>query len=120
MRVKSLLPFSFIKSTLYIYIITGSMLFSHEKMQENAKLHDILHSFDTFFVNSYYIIGDFMYNYSPYPGGFFWFIVAIVLACMVVWHALLLLIFPFRFNAFILLVELLLLFFIIFKIIWPH
>ena len=61
-----------------------------------------------------------MYNKGPFFGGVFWFILALILACMVVWHALLLLIFPFRFNAFILLLEVLLLFLIIFKIIWPH
>ena len=96
------------------------MRFSHQKMQKNANLNHILHLFDTFTSYSYYTIGDIMYNHNPYPGGFFWFIIAIILSCMVVWHALLLLIFPFRFNAFVLLIELILLFCIIFKIIWPH
>lgn len=61
-----------------------------------------------------------MYNHGPFFGGFFWLIAALILSCMVVWHAILVFIFPFRFNAFILLLEVLLLFFVIARIIWPH
>ena len=62
-----------------------------------------------------------MYNNpNPFFGGFIWFLIAIILACMVFWHAILVLILPLRFNAFVLIVELILLYFIVLKIVWPH
>lgn len=68
-----------------------------------------------------------MYNNCPPPhppfnpfNGFFLFLAALVLAVMIFWQAILVLILPLRFNIFILLIELLLLFFIIYRIVWPH
>lgn len=57
--------------------------------------------------------------FNPF-NGFFLFIAGIVLAIMIFWQTLLVLIFPFRFNVFVLLIELALLFFIIYRVIWPH
>lgn len=59
-------------------------------------------------------------GFNNFFGGFFWFLFAIVISIMIFWQTLLVLIFPIRFNVFILLVELLLLFFIIYRIVWPH
>lgn len=59
------------------------------------------------------------YNFQPF-GGFFLFLAGLVLAVMIFWQTILVLILPLRFNVFILLVELCLLFFVIYRIVWPH
>jgi len=44
----------------------------------------------------------------------------ITLAILIFYQILITLIFPFRFNVFILLIEISLLFFFLFKIVWPY
>lgn len=67
-----------------------------------------------------------MYNNCPPPppfnpfNGFFLFLAALILSCMIFFQTILVLILPLRFNVFILLIEITLLFFIIYRIVWPH
>ena len=52
--------------------------------------------------------------------GFYKMISVIVLATMIFWQTILILIFPIRFNAFILLIEIILLFLVLRSIVWPN
>jgi len=60
-----------------------------------------------------------MCNNRGFFNGFFSFITVLILAGLIFYQTLITLILPFRFNIFILLVEICLLGFILFKIIWP-
>lgn len=61
-----------------------------------------------------------MKNKGFLNNGFYKMISVIVLATMIFWQTILILIFPIRFNALILLIEIILLFFILRSIIWPN
>ena len=54
------------------------------------------------------------------PGGFF-SIFAILILCMLIFYQVIItLILPFRFNIFILFVEIIILLFLLYRIIWPY
>ncbi len=52
--------------------------------------------------------------------GFFGLFFGLVLACMIFWQTIFVLIFPLRCNIFVLLIEVALFFFIVYRIVWPH
>lgn len=77
---------------------------------------------------TYNTIGDYMYNNRPCPppghpnrGGGFFSILAIFALCILIFYQLLItLILPLRFNIFILLLEIFILIFLLYRVIWPH
>lgn len=52
--------------------------------------------------------------------GFFSIITILILACLIFYQIIITLIIPLRFNIFILLIEVFLLFFVLARIIWPN
>lgn len=60
-----------------------------------------------------------MYNKKPGPSVIA-ILAVIFLAILIFYQTLITLILPFRFNLFILLIEIFILFFILFRIIWPY
>jgi hypothetical protein len=75
---------------------------------------------------TYNTIGDYMYNKGPCcpppnRGGGFLSILAIFALCILIFYQVILtLILPLRFNIFILLLEIFILIFLLYRIIWPH
>lgn len=67
---------------------------------------------------SYIIIGGFMKPFNCNNG--FTVIILFLLGILIFYQSIITLIFPFRFNIFILLIELCLFFFFLIRIIWPH
>ena len=61
-----------------------------------------------------------MCNNRGFFGGFFSIITVLILSGLIFYQSIITLIFPFRFNVFILLLEISLLVFILCKIIWPY
>ena len=59
-------------------------------------------------------------NHRGFFKGFFSIISVLILACLIFYQTIITLILPFRFNIFILLIEVVLLFFILYRIIWPY
>jgi len=53
-------------------------------------------------------------------GGLFTIIAIFVLSVLIFYQVIITLILPFRFNIFILFIEVLLLFFLLYRIVWPH
>ncbi|MBQ3021084.1 MAG: hypothetical protein IJD92_02525 [Bacilli bacterium] len=60
-----------------------------------------------------------MCNNKGFFHGFFSIITVLILSCLIFYQTIITLILPFRFNIFILLIEVFLLFFVLYKIIWP-
>jgi len=60
-----------------------------------------------------------MCNNRGFFNGFFSIITVLILSCLIFYQVIITLILPLRFNIFILLIEVFLLFFILYKIIWP-
>lgn len=78
---------------------------------------------------TYNTIGDYMYNNGPCcpppnhkgRGGGFFTILAIFALCILIFYQLIItLILPLRFNIFILLLELFILTFLLYRVVWPH
>ena len=59
-------------------------------------------------------------NNKGFFNGFFSIISVFILSCLIFYQTIITLILPFRFNIFILLIEIFLLFFILYRIIWPY
>lgn len=59
-------------------------------------------------------------NKGGFFKGFFSVITVLILSCLIFYQVIITLILPFRFNIFILLIEVVLLFFILYRIIWPY
>jgi len=53
-------------------------------------------------------------------GGFFTIFAIFILSGLIFYQAIITLILPFRFNIFILFIEISILFFLIYRIVWPH
>ena len=61
-----------------------------------------------------------MCNKGPRIPGFFTVLAILGLSILIFYQTLITLILPFRWNIFLLLIEVCLLFFLLFKIIWPY
>ncbi len=61
-----------------------------------------------------------MYPHKNFGGGFFTIIAIFCLAILIFYQILITLILPLRFNLFILLIEVFALFYLLFRIIYPH
>ena len=59
-------------------------------------------------------------NNNNFFRGFFSIFWVLILSCLIFYQTIITLILPFRFNVLILLIEVGLLFFILFRIIWPN
>lgn len=79
------------------------------------------------FTSAYFIIGDKMKLRgcnnccgNNFGGGLFTIFAILTLSVLIFYQTIITLILPFRFNIFILLVEVSILFFLLFRIIWPR
>jgi len=61
-----------------------------------------------------------MCNNRGFFNGFFSLITVLILSCLIFYQTIITLILPFRFNIFILLIEIFLLFFVLYRLLWPH
>lgn len=61
-----------------------------------------------------------MCNNRGFFGGFFSIITVLILSGLIFYQSIITFILPFRFNIFILCIEIFLLVFVLYKIIWPH
>ena len=59
-------------------------------------------------------------NNRGFFSGFFSLITVLVLSCLIFYQVIITLILPLRFNIFILLLEVFLLFFVLYRVIWPY
>lgn len=71
-------------------------------------------------VFSYIILGDFMCPNRNFGGGLFAVLAIFALSILIFYQVLITLILPIRFNIFILLIEVSLLFYFLFRIIYPR
>lgn len=74
---------------------------------------------------TYNTIGDYMYKGPCCPppnrgGGFFTILLILALSVLIFYQIIITLILPLRFNIFVLLIEVSILFFLLFRIVWPH
>ena len=61
-----------------------------------------------------------MYPYGKRPNSGFTIIILFILAVLIFYQSIITLILPFRWNIFLLLLEIFLFFFFLFRIIWPY
>ena len=54
------------------------------------------------------------------PNGFFTVFAILILSCLIFYQVIITLILPFRFNIFILFIEIVLLLFLLYRIVWPY
>lgn len=59
-------------------------------------------------------------NKKPHGGGFFTIIAIFALCILIFYQLIITLILPLRFNIFILLLELFILTFLLYRVVWPH
>ncbi len=57
---------------------------------------------------------------NNFLSGFFSIITVLILSCLIFYQVIITLILPLRFNIFILLIEVFLLFYVLYRIIWPY
>lgn len=54
------------------------------------------------------------------PGSFFAVLSILILSCLIFYQVIITLILPFRFNIFILFIEIVLLLFLLYRVVWPY
>jgi hypothetical protein len=71
-------------------------------------------------MSSYNILGDLMNNKCNKGNSFLSVLFVLILSCLIFYQVIITLILPFRFNIFILLIEIFILFAILARIVWPY
>lgn len=71
-------------------------------------------------ITTYNIVGDNMYPCGKRPGGGLTILILFVLAILIFYQLIITLILPFRWNIFVLCLEVFLFFFFLGRIIWPY